>query len=45
VVEVKELVVEVLIGVTGGLELVEVGGNVTHFIKVLGSHLTDMEID
>jgi len=44
VVELKEHVVEMLVLVIRRLKLVEMGRDVAHFIKVLGSDLADMQI-
>lgn len=43
-VELKEHVVEMLVLVIRRLKLVEMGRDVAHFIKVLGSDLADMQI-
>lgn len=44
-IEVKEHVVKVLTLITSRFNLVKMSRNVAHFIQVLGSHLTDVEID
>jgi hypothetical protein len=45
VVEVEEHVVEVLVVISSRLQLVEMRRNVADLVQVLGSHLTDVEIN
>lgn len=45
VVEVKELVVQVLVGVADSLYLVEVGRDVGYLVQVAWAHLTDVEVN
>lgn len=44
-IEVKEHVIKMLVRITGNFHLVEMSRYVTHFIQVLRSYLTDVEID
>jgi hypothetical protein len=45
VVEIEEQVVEMFVGVANGFHLVKVSGDVAHLVQVLGSYLTDVQVD